>query len=258
MARIRTIKPEFWQDDDLAEVSEPAVLVAAGLLNHADDEGFFKANPKLIKSVVFPLREPSVSVHNILIELSNINYIALYIGKDGKKYGQVTGFTTHQRINRPTPSKIKDLIDINEDSMSPHELLTTGKERKGKERKGKEQGTGKGKELLPGKPDESKKILEFLNSRSGKQFKPVESNLKLIRARIKEGHSEQAIIAVVERKIKEWENDQKMAKYIRPATLFNAEKFNQYVGEIGVETPDEKNDREIKEWINEGATYEQQ
>lgn len=111
---------------------------------------------------------------------------------------------------------------------------------------------------MPGKPDESKKILEFLNSRSGKQFKPVESNLKLIRARIKEGHSEQAIIAVVERKIKEWENDQKMAKYIRPATLFNAEKFNQYVGEIGVETPDEKNDREIKEWINEGATYEQQ
>ena len=251
MARIRTIKPEFWQDDDLAEVSEPAILVAAGLLNHSDDEGFFKSNPKLIKSVVFPLREPSVSVHDILIELSNIGYISLYIGIDGKKYGRVVGFTKHQKINRPTPSKIKDLIDFTESSLNPHDVLTTGKERKGTG-KGKEQGTGKGKELMPSKLDVAAEtqILDFLNNRSGKSFKHVDSNLKLIRARIKEGHSETIIISVVERKIKEWENDSKMAQYIRPATLFNAEKFNQYVGELGVETPDEKRDRELNEWAN--------
>lgn len=259
MARIRTVKPEFWQDDDLAEVSEPAVLVAVGLLNHSDDEGFFKSNPKLIKSVVFPLREPSVSIHDILIELSNIGYITLYIGRDGKKYGCVNGFTKHQKINRPTPSKIKDLIDFTEDSMSPHELLTTGKERN-RTGKGKEQGTGKGKELMSSKLDVSAEtqILDFLNTRSGKSFKPVDSNLKLIRARVKEGHSEHVILSVVERKIKEWEHDSKMAQYIRPATLFNAEKFNQYVGELGVETPDEKRNRELDEWANGGVTYEQQ
>nr|MBF6067360.1 primosomal protein [Klebsiella pneumoniae] len=38
MARIRTIKPEFWTDEDMAEVSEPACLLAIGLLNYADDE----------------------------------------------------------------------------------------------------------------------------------------------------------------------------------------------------------------------------
>ncbi|HBS0572930.1 TPA: DnaT-like ssDNA-binding domain-containing protein, partial [Klebsiella pneumoniae] len=48
MARIRTIKPEFWTDEDMAEVSEPACLLAIGLLNYADDEGYFNANPKLI------------------------------------------------------------------------------------------------------------------------------------------------------------------------------------------------------------------
>lgn len=260
MARIRTVKPEFWQDDDLAEVSEPAVLVAVGLLNHSDDEGFFKSNPKLIKSVVFPLREPSVSIHDILIELSNIGYITLYIGIDGKKYGCVNGFTKHQKINRPTPSKIKDLIDFNEDSMSPHDLLTTGKERKGTG-KGKEQGTGKGKELMSSKldyPVESQVILDYLNERSGKSFQHVDSNLKLIKARLKEGHKEETIYAVLERKIKEWENNPKMAQYIRPATLFNAEKFNNYVGELGIETPDEKRNRELDEWANGGVTYEQQ
>lgn len=62
MARIRTIKPEFWTDEDMAEVSEPACLLAIGLLNYADDEGYFNANPKLIKAAVFPIREPSVPI----------------------------------------------------------------------------------------------------------------------------------------------------------------------------------------------------
>lgn len=98
-------------------------------------------------------------------------------------------------------------------------------------------------------------ILNYLNDRSGKSFKHVESNLKLIKARLKEGHSESEIYDVLERKIAEWENDPKMAKYIRPATLFNAEKFNQYVGELGVETPEDADTRKINEWLN-GDTYE--
>lgn len=97
---------------------------------------------------------------------------------------------------------------------------------------------------------ESQVLLNYLNDISGKSFKHVDSNLKLIKARLNEGHSEKDIYAVIDRKVTEWENDPKMAKYIRPATLFNAEKFNQYVGELGVETPDQKRDRELSEWAN--------
>jgi DNA replication protein DnaT len=139
MARIRTIKPEFYQDEDLACVSESAFILAAGLLNQADDEGYFRAHPGLIKAGVFPLREPSVSIHDMLIELSNIGYIRLFDGSDGKKYGVITGFVKHQKVNRPTPSKIKELQEFNEDSVSAHGGLTIGKERKGKERN-REQG----------------------------------------------------------------------------------------------------------------------
>lgn len=109
--------------------------------------------------------------------------------------------------------------------------------------------------------DVEAKILDFLIEQSGKRFKHVPANIRLITARLKEGHSHDDITSVIERKIKEWQDDVKMAKYIRPATLFNAEKFNQYVGELGVETPEDRALKEREDWINddggEGYTYEQ-
>lgn len=131
MARIRTIKPEFWTDEDIASVSEPARLLAIGILNQADDEGFFKSNPMLLKAAVFPLCEPSMSIQGMINELSNIGYIKLCVGSDGKQYGLVRNFNNHQKVNRPSPSKIKGLCNFNDNSVNPHELLTGGKERKG-------------------------------------------------------------------------------------------------------------------------------
>ena len=144
MARIRTIKPEFWLNEELASVSEPARLVAIGLLNLADDEGWFKAHSRLVESALFPFSEPSVSIHECLTQLSNIGYIVTYIGTDSKQYGQVVKFDEHQRVNRPSPSKIGPLIQFSEQSVINHGALTVGKEGKGKEQ-GKE---GKGKEVV--------------------------------------------------------------------------------------------------------------
>ena len=85
-----------------------------------------------------------------------------------------------------------------------------------------------------------KKILDILILKSGKKFKPVESNLKFIRARLKEGHTEKDITDVIDRKIAEWKDDPTMKQYIRPATLFNAEKFNQYIAEVDQPLPENK------------------
>ncbi|WP_297533015.1 DnaT-like ssDNA-binding domain-containing protein [Thalassolituus sp.] len=128
MARIRTIKPEIWQDEHLAEVSAETMLLAIGLLNHSDDEGFFKAHPKLVEAAVFPIRETSLNIHGMLSELSNIGYIELFDGSDGKAYGLIINFEKHQKVNRPSPSKIKPLRTFTEHSVSPQEQLTAGKE----------------------------------------------------------------------------------------------------------------------------------
>lgn len=138
MARIRSIKPEFWTDEDLAMLDPKTQLLAIGLLNHSDDEGYFKAHPLIIKAAVFPFTEDSVSIHDMLKQLEKVGYLELFEGVDTKAYGRVCNFLEHQRINRPTPSKIKELHVVNEDSVSSHGGFTEDSppERKGKERKG--------------------------------------------------------------------------------------------------------------------------
>lgn len=139
MARIRTIKPEFYTNEELSKLPEVTHYgMASGLLTYADDEGYFNANPGLIKAAVFPLREPSVSIHDMLTQLSSVGYLRFGSAADGKRYGHVVKFDEHQRVNRPTPSKIKDLTIQWEESVIPHGELSESSplERKGKERKG--------------------------------------------------------------------------------------------------------------------------
>jgi len=137
MARIRTIKPDFWRDELLAGISSEAALLAIGLLNHCDDEGYFNANPKLVESDVFPLRTLSKKTTELLRELSSIGYIELFSGVDNKTYGKVVNFGKHQVINKKTPSKIKDLCQLPHNSGSITVEIPSGKEGNGTEKERK-------------------------------------------------------------------------------------------------------------------------
>jgi uncharacterized phage protein (TIGR02220 family) len=75
-------------------------------------------------------------------------------------------------------------------------------------------------------------ILNFLNEKTGRTYRPVDANLKLILARLESGASTGECYQVIAKKTREWQRDPKMANYLRPATLFNATKFEQYVGEL--------------------------
>lgn len=75
-------------------------------------------------------------------------------------------------------------------------------------------------------------ILDFLNLKTGRRYRPVPANTKLITARLKEGATVNEMKQVVAKKCREWANDDVMAEYLRPATLFNATKFAQYQGEL--------------------------
>lgn len=140
MARIRTIKPEFWQNETLAELPAMTRLLAIGLLNHADDEGYFKANPALIRAAIFPF-DDSANVPGMLQELSKAGYLRIRQGEDGKAYGWVVTFLKHQRVDKPKQSEIKDLCDFQDDSENHPRIIPDESKPEGK---GKEQGTGKG------------------------------------------------------------------------------------------------------------------
>lgn len=76
-------------------------------------------------------------------------------------------------------------------------------------------------------------LLGYLNAKTRRNYRPVESNLKFLRARLKEGATVDEVRAVIDAKYLAWSEDPVMNQYLRPATLFNATKFNQYVGELG-------------------------
>lgn len=141
--RIRTIKPEFWTDKKVASLSYLARLLFIGLWNLCDDEGRFLADPRIIKGSLFPLDDKTTTedVAGALSELS-VRAHVLLTELDGEKYGCCPNFVKHQRINRPTRSK---LPKISESSVSTHGGLSepslTEREREREvEREGK--GTG--------------------------------------------------------------------------------------------------------------------
>ncbi|HXI89935.1 MAG TPA: conserved phage C-terminal domain-containing protein [Blastocatellia bacterium] len=76
-------------------------------------------------------------------------------------------------------------------------------------------------------------VIAYLNQKAGRKFEAVPANTKLILARLKEGATVEQLKAVVDAKVRDWLHDPKMSQYLRPATLFNAEKFGQYCGSLG-------------------------
>lgn len=76
-------------------------------------------------------------------------------------------------------------------------------------------------------------VIAYLNLKANRNFELVPSNTKLIIARLREGATLERLKAVIDSKVAEWLDDPKMEQYLRPATLFNAEKFGQYSGLLG-------------------------
>jgi len=106
MARKRMIDPEFWRDEKVAQLKPIERLLFIGLWNFADDDGYGRANPTLIKADVFPydtLRAPDIEKG--LASIATLKMITLY-EVDGQQYYHVLNFKKHQSINKPQKSTL--------------------------------------------------------------------------------------------------------------------------------------------------------
>lgn len=141
MARIRTIKPEFFRHEELYEAEKesklPLRVAFAGLWTVADREGRFKWKPKQMKFDVLPWDD--VDFNDVLDVLCSYGFIQKYT-VDENDYGFIPSFADHQVINNkesksklPPPPK----IDLGKDASFTRANASQG-EGKGKEGKGKE------------------------------------------------------------------------------------------------------------------------
>ena len=101
MARIRTIKPEFWTSEQIVECSPIARLLFIGMWNFCDDGGNHPASHKTLKMQIFPGDDISISlIESIVCELLRAGLISEYTA-NGRQYWNVTGWK-HQKIERPS------------------------------------------------------------------------------------------------------------------------------------------------------------
>ena len=107
MARKRMIDPSFWTDEKLGECSIQERLLFMGLISHADDEGYGRANPKLLRSSIFPYDDLRASdFEKWLSNLGGLNLVVLYT-VNGQAYYYLPNFTKHQTINKPTTGQLR-------------------------------------------------------------------------------------------------------------------------------------------------------
>lgn len=108
MARIRTIKPESFISESLAEVSVEAERTFFGLLTQADDHGRHRDNAAIIAGLLWPLRAEHTSVHveDDLHQLATAGLICRYTGCDGRRYLHIVTWSEHQKIDKPSQSRL--------------------------------------------------------------------------------------------------------------------------------------------------------
>lgn len=139
MARIRTIKPEFWEDEKIGRLPIPCRLFYIGCWNFADDFGCIKNNAALLKSQIFPydetLRVSEVkkwidALVNARMLIPIIDDDAPASGSSRESYYVIRTFRSHQvldsRFERSCISKDKEYVKslINK-AFKNYDVITT-------------------------------------------------------------------------------------------------------------------------------------
>jgi hypothetical protein len=130
MARIRTIKPEFFTSEDIVGLSPLARLLYIALWCESDKEGRLVWKPQTFKLRYFP--GDACDIAALCDEVVRSGLVFLY----GDGYACIPKFSTHQHINpRESDSKLPapDASPRVNDSSARDSDAQVGREGKGKE-----------------------------------------------------------------------------------------------------------------------------
>lgn len=121
MARIRTIKPEFPQSESMGNVSRDARLLFVLLWTVADDSGRLRGNSRMLASLLFPYDDDAKrQIDGWLGQLEREKCICRY-QVDGASYVQVENWASHQKIDKPSASKLPAKQDASRILANPLE-----------------------------------------------------------------------------------------------------------------------------------------
>lgn len=142
--RIRTLKPDHRQHRKVGPLSHVVYRLWVGMIVEADDEGRLVADPGQLRVLIFGYH-PDVTREEIdtgLATLATYGLIQRYTVA-ATPYACFPSWKDHQRIKKPTPSRLPPppLVENSSPTPSPplpHSSRKSALEGKGREGKGKE------------------------------------------------------------------------------------------------------------------------
>ena len=106
MARIRSIKPEFWSSPSVAKASAVSRLAFIAMWNWADDHGRGTANLKELEGFIFPNDDVAelssgntVHFRDVVAEVAACFNVEFYEA-DGRPFFEIPSWDVHQRNER--------------------------------------------------------------------------------------------------------------------------------------------------------------
>lgn len=204
MARIRTIKPEFFrheglQDLEAANPGKHVMLTFAALWGHCDKAGRFEWRPRTLKLDILPFLD--FDMRETLETLRRAGFILKYV-IDGKEYGEINSFEKHQRISgkeAQEPEKYPEPVEyeVGSDGEAPE------KQQRLQEGKGiGREEEGKGKDInvaLAAQRESVVLVFDHWRNVMGSNRAALDAKRKkLIEARLKDGYSAEDLCKAIE------------------------------------------------------------
>lgn len=225
MAQRRMIDKRTIQTQKFLRLPLETQALYFHLMLNADDDGVVEAFP-VVRMV--GAAEDSLGLLVVKQFIKPLNEEMVYFIIDFKEQNTI-------KKDRYKASKYAQLLTNEEfgTEMEPkrNQLGTSDKNRLDKNRLDKNNN-------MSGKPDDVipySEILEYLNKKTGRRFRDVEANKKLIKARWNEGYKLEDFKTVVDNMVSNWNgkmfNGVPAENYLQPKTLFS-NKFDSYLNQV--------------------------
>ena len=130
MARARNIKPSFFQNEELAELSPLARLFFIGLWTEADYKGCVEYRPKRLKVRILPYDD--CSTEELTKNLESSGFLRMY-SVDGQNYLKIVNFEKHQNPHKNERESGSEIPDFSEQLAQPFDFkeITNSREENG-------------------------------------------------------------------------------------------------------------------------------
>ncbi|NHI70464.1 conserved phage C-terminal domain-containing protein [Lactococcus garvieae] len=241
MAQRRMFSKKIVETDVFMEMSPTAKLLYFYLNMSADDDGFV-GNPKTIKLI------SGATDDDLKILIAKQFIIPFDSGVIVIKDWKIHNYIQKDRYNQTQYLDEKKQLLVEENGSYTKCIQDVSnldtQDRLGKDRLGKDNNnmSDKSDDVIP-----YSEIISYLNEKTGRSFRNVDANKKLIKARWNEGFKVEDFKTVIDNMVINWSgklfNEVPAENYLQPKTLFS-NKFDSYLNQI----PVVKSKKSIPEW----------